>query len=282
MTREDSSSEETSRRPRKRRTWFYVRVSVLLAILFVVGLYAIQDYRSRNARRDWESTVDVAIVLVHVAADTPVEASAVQSLRDRTAALEDRLAVEYARHRLSATMRPFHFRVVGPVDVAEPPPTPASDGPADLAKQALALSAWLRDVDPRVGIDAKLYDSRIYVAARRPDSPEHTAVEGQSEQGGRIGMVRVELDASMVDFTFFVVTHELMHTLGATDKYGPDGRALLPIGLAEPERQPLYPQRFVEVMARNRPLSATREAIPETLDELAVGPLTAKEIGWVP
>lgn len=33
-------------------------------------------------------------------------------------------------------------------------------------------------------------------------------------------------------------------------------------------------------MARNRPLSPGVATIPESLDELAVGPLTAKEIGW--
>jgi hypothetical protein len=84
----------------------------------------------------------------------------------------------------------------------------------------------------------------------------------------------------MVDFTLFVVAHELFHTLGATDKYDASGRTLVPKGLAEPDRLPRYPQIFVEVMARNRPVSSDEEKVPESLDELAVGPTTAKEIGW--
>jgi hypothetical protein len=84
-----------------------------------------------------------------------------------------------------------------------------------------------------------------------------------------------------VDTALIVAAHELFHTVGAHDHYGPDGRALVPSGLAEPSRTPLYPQRSVEVMARNRPVSATDEARPLSLDELAVGETTAREIGWL-
>ena len=90
-----------------------------------------------------------------------------------------------------------------------------------------------------------------------------------------------ELDAEAVDTALIVAAHELLHTVGAQDHYGPDGNALIPSGLAEPDRIPLYPQRSVEVMARNRPVSATEEARPLSLDELAVGETTAREIGWL-
>ena len=91
----------------------------------------------------------------------------------------------------------------------------------------------------------------------------------------------MELAPDMVDLTLFVVAHELMHTLGATDKYDASERAVVPAGLVEPNRQPLYPQAFVEVMARNRPISQSAEAVPQTLDELGVGEVTAREIGWL-
>jgi hypothetical protein len=43
----------------------------------------------------------------------------------------------------------------------------------------------------------------------------------------------------------------------------------------------LFPQRYAELMARNRPLAAEREVPPQTLDELWVGAITAREIGWL-
>jgi hypothetical protein len=101
-----------------------------------------------------------------------------------------------------------------------------------------------------------------------------------SEHGGRVGLALAELDADTVDTALFVAAHELFHTLGANDRYGPDGRALVPFGLAEPSLEPLYPQRYAEIMARNRPLSPTTEARPKSLDELRVGEATAREIGW--
>jgi hypothetical protein len=85
----------------------------------------------------------------------------------------------------------------------------------------------------------------------------------------------------MADFALFVAAHELMHTLGASDKYGAVGRARVPEGLADPSRVPLYPQSAAEVMTRNVALSPSRERPPESLDELAVGRATAREIGWL-
>ena len=106
--------------------------------------------------------------------------------------------------------------------------------------------------------------------------------EGQSEQGGRVGIAQCELDDEMADFALFVAAHELFHTLSATDKYDASGRTLIPDGLADPARVPRFPQEYAELMARNRPLDAVNEAPPTSLAELRVGPLTAAEIGWSP
>jgi hypothetical protein len=249
-------------------------------VLFVVALYAVRDVWSRRARKDWNRTLDVAVVVVHVEGTAQVDPEATRALGERAMVLEDRLRAESERYHASAPS-PFRIRVHGPVEVASAPPTPASDSPVDLAKQAALLGSWLRDVDPKAGIVPEHWDTRIYVTARRPASKVRSFVEGQSERDGRIGVVDVELDPSMVDVTLFVVAHELMHTLGATDKYDALGRSLVPDGLAEPSRSPLYPQRFAEIMAQNRPVSPTSETIPESLDELAVGAVTAKEIGWL-
>ena len=59
------------------------------------------------------------------------------------------------------------------------------------------------------------------------------------------------------------------------------GFSVAPEGLAEPDRHPRYPQRFVEVMARNRPLGPGREVPIDSVDELRVGPATAREVGWL-
>jgi hypothetical protein len=277
--RVEGQTERGRRAPKKRSVFFFVRVGILLFILFTVVLWAIRDLRSREARKTWDAPVDVAIVLVRLPGTTAVDDDAVVALRSRAPVLEARLADEMKKRR--AGPKPFRFHVVGPFPAASAPPVPAGEGAVDVAKYSLALKSWVGEVDTRGGINSDHSDTRIYVCARKPTSTARTMVEGRSEQNGRLGLVEVELDATMVDLTLFVVAHELMHTLGATDKYDVTGRALVPDGLAEPERVPLYPQRFAEVMARNRPIAAGREEIPETLEELAVGTRTAKEIGWL-
>ena len=111
---------------------------------------------------------------------------------------------------------------------------------------------------------------------------EYVGLEGKlALDGRRPETVEVQLQATMVDFALIVAAHELFHTLGAQDKYDEFGHVLVPDGLAEPDRTPTFPQLFVEVMARNRPLSPEVEEPPASLHELRVGPATAREIGWL-
>jgi hypothetical protein len=79
-----------------------------------------------------------------------------------------------------------------------------------------------------------------------------------------------------------VITHELLHTFGATDKYDlSTGLPLYPEGFAEPQLIPRYPQQLAEIMAGRMPLAATEARLPDSLEDERVGPLTAREIGWV-
>ena len=76
-----------------------------------------------------------------------------------------------------------------------------------------------------------------------------------------------------------IIAHEFLHTLGATDKYSPvDGQPIGPDGIAEPDRQPLFPQRYAEIMGGRIALSETDAVIPKNLRYAVIGQLTASEI----
>jgi hypothetical protein len=76
-----------------------------------------------------------------------------------------------------------------------------------------------------------------------------------------------------------IIAHEFLHTLGATDKYSPvDGQPVGPDGLAEPDRNPLYPQRYAEIMGGRIALAEDDSTIPKSLKHAVIGPLTAREI----
>lgn len=257
----------------KSRGAFYTRVALLLAALVIVLVYAAHDVYSRRARNAWRRTLDVALVLV---TQPGVDAGAVEDLRRRVPDLADRLATELARYRPDAP-RPFAFTTYGPLPLVAALPVPGDDL-AGAARYAWELHRFTSDLDGRAGVPSRGFDARLYLVLAPPS--DRAVVEGMSEEGGRVGIARAELDASSIDLALFVAAHELFHTLGASDHYGPDGRALVPEGLAEPERVPLYPQMFAEIMARNRPLAPADEARPQSLAELAVGPSTAREVGW--
>ena len=79
-----------------------------------------------------------------------------------------------------------------------------------------------------------------------------------------------------------MLVHELLHTLGATDKYALDtGQPLAPMGLGDPDLDPRYPQEVGEIMAGRIASSAHEAEIAEGLDQMVVGPATAREIGWL-
>jgi hypothetical protein len=258
------------------RFFFRVRVAVLTLILVGVLVWARRDVLARRGRNAWDHTLHVAVVLLEVA---PTDPAALASIRERSLALEDRLEEEMRRYKPSAP-KPFRFSFFGPIGVTVRPPVPEGEGIVALAKQSWDSWHYVRAVDERAGVKADRFDARIYLVALPPAKASRALVEGQSEQGGRVGTVEVEMGTDSADFALIVVAHELFHTLGATDKYDEQGRTLLPLGLAEPDRIPALPQRFVEVMARDRPVGPNDERPPDGLDDMAVGPVTAHEIGW--
>ncbi|MDX2055723.1 MAG: hypothetical protein SFV15_25195 [Polyangiaceae bacterium] len=261
-----------------RSGWFLkVRVGVLLLVLASVSAWGVWDAHVRKARTAWRRPLQVAFVLVQQGA---VPEPAVQALKARIATLESHLANEMRRYRSEPSV-PFRISVFGPAPAPAKLPDPEQQDVFDLLRFNYDLWRFAYGVDAALDIESSRFDSRVYLILREAANRDRNFVEGFSQSGGRLGVVSVELDTSMVDFGLFVATHELLHTLGASDKYTADGVAMVPQGLAEPWKVPLYPQRYAEVMARHVPLSSTEDVPPGSLDELAIGLYTAQEIGWL-
>ncbi|MEM9877181.1 MAG: hypothetical protein AAF928_19940 [Myxococcota bacterium] len=262
-----------------RRRFFHARVAALLSILAIVVLYAANDWRRRQSRNEWLETLEVAIIVVPRG---PLSTDLMAALRGRGNALERRLTEERRRYMATA---PVPFRItVHPVErVMSGPPAPPDDVDdlVALARYAWRKHRWTTDIDDAVGLSSAGLDARIYVVASpAPDSGLPRTVEGIGEKGGTVGIVEIDLARDTVDLGLFVAAHELFHLLGAEDRYGPTGDVLIPEGLPEPWREPLYPQRYTALMARLRALGPQRFVVPEDLDELRVAPRTAREIGW--
>jgi hypothetical protein len=100
-------------------------------------------------------------------------------------------------------------------------------------------------------------------------------------QKGLVGVVHLFADSAMAARNDIVIAHELLHTVGASDKYDlGTGMPRFPIGYADRDQDPLYPQERAEIMAGRRALSASEWEMPGTLARVVVGPETALEIRW--
>lgn len=260
----------------RRRERYHLRL--LFWLLLLAGVLAFAWQRERRLRSDWEEPTPVALVLVDASVEG-LSPSVVEALERRVPFLEEQLAREFARYR-GVNHRPFHLAFFGPVVVDVPAPRYVPAGLWELVKYNFGLWRFSRRADELAQVDSSAFPVRVYLRARMPRVASRQAVEGASQQNGPIGLVEVELTESSVDFALFVAAHELFHTRGATDKYGPDGLALFPDGFAEPLQKPLFPQLGTEVMARGRPISSREEEPPGSLEELVVGTITAVEIGW--
>ena len=76
-----------------------------------------------------------------------------------------------------------------------------------------------------------------------------------------------------------IIAHEFLHTLGATDKYDPaTGLPSFPLGYAEPDRSPRYPQKLAEIMGGRIPMADDHADIPQSLRYVIIGDTTATEI----
>ena len=256
---------------------FHVRVALLLLVLAAVAGWAWDRLGARRARTAWDRPVAVAVLVLGEAAPGSVE-----MLSGALDALAGSFAIDMARLR-GPGPPPFEFEVVGPLAPERLPPTgPPEPGP--IARVAHALDLWraaraAHEAAP--GFEPDAYDVRIYLVAQPSGPGGRLFVEGLGELGGEVGIVRASLDWREPLLAAAAVAHEVLHCLGASDKYDDAGHAIEPAGLADPDLVPPYPQRRAEIMVGEVPLAPGRGRLPESAAEVAVGPVTAAEIGWV-
>lgn len=259
-----------------RRTFTRVRILLWLTALVVAAAYVHSVRRERGQRREWDRTLAVRVVLL--SADPAAPGPAV--VRRSLPALAARLAEEAERHR-GAGPAPFAFTAQGPVAWKEPLPLAPPDGSL-LSRVRHALVVWgtLRRIDEAAGPADDAADARIYVLIEPEGQGSRSFAEGAGAQGGEVGMVRTAVAGGDASLALAAIGHELLHCLGASDKYGPDGHALAPQGLVEPGLGGA--QRLAEWMVGEVPLGPGAGRLPASLAELAVGEATAREIGWLP
>lgn len=251
-----------------------IRVSILLVIL---GLVSLDAWLTRVRSTDWDSPLRLTVYPIAADNSEAARKYVAELRREDFTDLETFLAREARRYGVAAS-DPLRVRL-GPVLNKLPPAPPADRNLLGTVWWSLKLRAWSWRAES--GQSRPYSQVRVFVLYYDPETTPSVA-HSLGVRQGMIGVVHAFASRSMASSNNMVIAHELLHTLAATDKYQPDtGLPRFPEGYAEPQRQPRYPQDQAELMGGRIPLSADHAEIPQRLNQVLIGPVTAREIGWV-
>ena len=249
-----------------------VRKLILLAILVLVGF---QAYQFTMRVTNWDQTIRVVVYPINADLSQPVIDYLKELEADVFAPIETFFSDEAEAVGLDLA-NPVAIEL-GPAVTDLPPEPPVSDSLVDIIMWSLKLRFYAFQNDPHSGEK----DIRIYVKYRDPSKD----VERETSIGmrkTRVGVVNAPADVMQHSYINLIVAHEIMHTLGAKDKYDPVTlRPTMPDGYADPFKRPIHPQSQAEIMGGHIPISTKEIARPRDLGQVTMGVQTLLEINWL-
>jgi len=251
-------------------TFRRLRILLLLGVLAAaISLTWLEQFMVRG----WRAPLDVAVIPINgdgsLQATETLRALRAADFADINAFLE-RETARYGVKQWQAmqlTLLP---------ELKEIPPAPPGDGSVlKIMAWSLKLRWWVyqqsNELLPQIG-KIKLFV--LYHAPKEGDALEHSL----GLQKGLIGVVHAYADPQQKRQNNIVIAHELLHTLGATDKYDAEGMPIYPRGYADPDLPQLLPRNQAEIMAGRLVNAAGRLVMPPSLEQCVIGPMTAHEI----
>ena len=249
-----------------------IRVLILLYILLMV---AVAGWLAKARTTDWDKPLNVVIYSINgdksSASQKYIEKIENSDFNDIEAFFED----EAKRHNL-ALKKPVDVSFAGELE-SKPPMPPRGGSRLSVILWSLKLRywAWQNDNYPYPE------DVQISVLYFDPDQTS-TVAHSLGLQKGLIGVVNAFANKEMKKENHVIIAHELLHTVGAVDKYDPaTNHPLYPIGYADPHQDPLFPQTKAEIMAGRIAISERKAEQPRKLKQVVLGEATAIEINWL-
>jgi hypothetical protein len=248
-----------------------IRITVLLLVLLFVS---VSTWLTQARSTDWNGSLYVKVYPIN-GDGSDISKDYISKLElSHFASIENFVAREV--ERFGRDLRKPVRMELGSLITNQPPKLEETPGTLDVMWWSLKMRWWASGVsDDQDRVDP---DVRIFV---RYHSPKQEIVLENSVglQKGMVGIVNAYASRQYAGANNVIIAHEFLHTLGATDKYNPaDGLPSYPAGYAEPEREPLYPQRYAEIMGGRIALSDDDAMIPKSLKYVIIGDQTAAEI----
>ena len=254
-------------------TFKTVRIIILLLILAFISM----DTLLRNSRAtDWDHPLRIVIYPINGDGSTQTDQYISQLNLAQFDSIHASIKKEAARYQINLS-NPININLSTQVK-SLPPELPEDRNIFNVMLWSLHLRYWSWQEDNYQGIRPHI---RAYALFYNPKTHQKLAHSTGLEKG-KIAIIQLFASRKYSQQNNVIIFHELLHTIGATDKYDlQNNRPVYPDGYAEPALNPRYPQRKAEIMGGRVAVSETEARIPRRLSETVIGTQTAKEIGWV-
>lgn len=243
----------------------------LLILLFV----SVSAYLTQQRISSWQKPLYVYVYPINGDGSQATQGYIDRLTDQRFSSISDYMS-EQASYYSNVTDEPFILSVSPQVESIPPsPPVKGTIPQVMWWSMQLRFWSWTHNTDPGPAPDIQIYV--LYYDPNNIDRVPHSI--GLAK--GLIGVVHAFSNNEYNQSNNIVIAHELMHTVGASDKYDLNtNQPVYPEGYADPDKQPLYPQQRAELMAGRIPLSSNRSEIPDNFNSTIIGPITAAEIHW--
>ena len=255
-------------------TFKSIRILVLLSALLLVLFISTHQ---RASSRSWTAPLETVIYPIN--GDGYLSTSQyIDSLQTRDFKPIDLWMFREARRYDLALDKPVNV-VLGPRVDKHPPAFPTN--PDVLSTLIWGLKfRWFAFRNTPDSDQANFSRVRIFVMYYEGEDDTPLAHSIGLEKG-LLGLVHAFALPEQTQQNNIIIAHELLHTVGAVDKYDSRGLPVYPYGYADPGRVPLFPQHNAEIMAGRIPFSYSQAAMAESLSSVRINAHTAAEINWL-
>ena len=247
----------------------------ILVLLYILLLVAVGAWLAKARTTDWDKPLNIVIYAIN-GDDSTVSQKYIDKIeKSDFNDIETFFEGEAKRYKLHIN-KPVDVSYAGELQTKPPlPPRQGSTLAIMLWSLKLRYWAWQNDDYPYPE------DVQIFVLYFDPEQ-RSTLAHSLGLQKGLIGIVNAFASQKMKKENHIIIAHELLHTVGAVDKYDPaTNQPLYPVGYADPKQTPLFPQAQAEIMAGRIAINENQAEQPGNFKQLMLGEATSIEINWL-
>lgn len=252
----------------------FKQVRILFALLILLFV-AVSAYLTKQRVTSWDTPLYVYVYPINGDGSQATQLY-IDRLSDARFDSIGRYMSQQAAQYVSVTTDPFILSV-SPQITSQPPLPPVGGNIPQVMWWSMKLRfwAWTHNTDPGPEPDIQMFV--VYYDPNKVTQVPHSI--GLAK--GLIGVVHAYSNHQYNQANNIVIAHELLHMVGATDKYDlRTNQPIFPEGYANPNQTPLYPQHRAEIMAGRIPKQNSPAEMPRSFNRTMIGQHTALEIRW--